>query len=53
MDKALKQRSWKWVAPYGLYAVQQSPGVVNNHFHGCYFREKCERLRTAFEPPRT
>jgi len=51
MAKALKKRGWKWVGPYGLYAVQQSLGVVNDHFHGCHFREECERLRTSFERP--
>ena len=51
MAKALRQRDWKWVGPYGLYAVQQSLGVVNDHFAGCFCREECAELRQGFVRP--
>lgn len=40
LSKALKKRGWKFVGPTTCYAFMQAMGLVNDHLHGCDFRDK-------------
>jgi DNA-3-methyladenine glycosylase I len=40
MSKELKKIGWKFVGPTTMYALMQSVGMVNDHVHGCDFRNQ-------------
>jgi DNA-3-methyladenine glycosylase I len=40
MSKQLKKLGWKFVGPTTMYALMQSVGMVNDHVHGCDFRDQ-------------
>jgi DNA-3-methyladenine glycosylase I len=48
----LKRRGWRFVGPTTVYAFMEAMGLVNDHLHGCDARERAERARAAFKPPR-
>ncbi len=52
LAKDLKKRGWRFVGPTTVYAFMQAMGLVNDHVHGCAARERAERARAAFDPPR-
>ncbi|MEO1291213.1 MAG: DNA-3-methyladenine glycosylase I [Pseudomonadota bacterium] len=39
LSKDLKARGWTFVGPTTAYAFCQAMGLVNDHLHGCAFRE--------------
>jgi DNA-3-methyladenine glycosylase I len=39
LSKELKNRGWKFVGPTTCYAFMQAMGLVNDHLHGCNFRD--------------
>lgn len=51
LSKALKKQGWKFVGPTTVYAFMQAMGLVNDHAHGCVYREKIEQARTYFKRP--
>ena len=51
ISKDLKKRGWSFVGPTTVYAFMQAMGMVNDHIHGCQFRERIERLRAEFVRP--
>lgn len=51
LSKALKQRGWKFVGPTTVYAFMQAMGLVNDHAHGCAFRDAAEAARARFLTP--
>jgi DNA-3-methyladenine glycosylase I len=38
LSKDLRRRGWTFVGPTTLYAFMQAMGLVNDHLHGCAFR---------------
>jgi DNA-3-methyladenine glycosylase I len=40
LSKDLKKRGWKFVGPTTCYAFMQAMGLVNDHLHGCDFRNR-------------
>lgn len=38
LSKDLKTRGWQFVGPVNCYAFMQATGIVNDHLHGCHFR---------------
>lgn len=40
LSKDLRRRGWKFVGPTTMHALMQATGMVNDHIHGCRFREK-------------
>jgi DNA-3-methyladenine glycosylase I len=46
LSKALKQRGWKFVGPTTVYAFMQAMGLVNDHAHGCAFRDAADAARS-------
>ena len=51
MAKALRKRGFRFFGPTTAYAFMQSMGMVNDHLHGCHWREVVEAERAAFERP--
>lgn len=51
LSKDLKRRGWSFVGPTTSYAFMQAMGLVNDHLHGCAFRNEVEQRRKAFRPP--
>ena len=51
ISKDLKKRGWSFVGPTTVYAFMQAMGMVNDHIHGCQFRERIEKLRAEFVRP--
>jgi DNA-3-methyladenine glycosylase I len=45
LSKDLKKRGWTFVGPTTVYAFMQAMGLVNDHLHGCFCREKAEAMR--------
>ena len=39
LSKDLRSRGWTFVGPTTMYAFMQAMGLVNDHLHGCAFRE--------------
>ena len=39
LSKDLRKRGWTFVGPTTMYAFMQAMGVVNDHLHGCAFRD--------------
>lgn len=40
LSKELRARGWTFVGPTTMYAFMQSMGLVNDHLHGCAFRNR-------------
>jgi len=40
LSKDLRSRGWTFVGPTTMYAFMQAMGLVNDHLHGCSFRNK-------------
>jgi DNA-3-methyladenine glycosylase I len=38
LSKDLRKRGWSFVGPTTMYAFMQAMGLVNDHLHGCAFR---------------
>ena len=38
LSKDLRKRGWTFVGPTTMYAFMQAMGLVNDHLHGCAFR---------------
>jgi DNA-3-methyladenine glycosylase I len=51
LSKALKQESWRFAGPTGVYAFMQAVGMVNDHLVGCARHGEVGRLQAAFERP--
>jgi DNA-3-methyladenine glycosylase I len=51
MSKDLKKRGWKFVGPTTVFAFMQAMGLINDHAHGCSFRNKVAEQRHQFVPP--
>lgn len=47
LSKDLRRRGWSFVGPTTMYAFMQATGVVNDHLHGCSYRQPgaASRLR--------
>jgi len=41
LAKDLKKRGWKFFGPTTAYAFMQAMGLVNDHVHGCEWRDIC------------
>jgi DNA-3-methyladenine glycosylase I len=39
LSKELRRRGWTFVGPTTMYAFMQAVGLVNDHLHGCSFRQ--------------
>jgi DNA-3-methyladenine glycosylase I len=39
LSKDLRTRGWSFVGPTTMYAFMQAMGLVNDHLHGCVFRD--------------
>ncbi|MFQ6551586.1 DNA-3-methyladenine glycosylase I [Aestuariibius insulae] len=52
LAKDLKTHGFKFVGPVSMYGVLQGCGLINDHFHGCDFRNACEADRAAFDVPK-
>jgi DNA-3-methyladenine glycosylase I len=39
LSKDLRKRGWTFVGPTTMYAFMQAMGLVNDHLHGCAFRQ--------------
>jgi DNA-3-methyladenine glycosylase I len=39
LSKDLRKRGWTFVGPTTMYAFMQAMGLVNDHLHGCAFRD--------------
>ncbi len=39
LSKDLRKRGWSFVGPTTMYAFMQAMGLVNDHLHGCAFRD--------------
>jgi len=50
LSKDLRARGWTFVGPTTMYALMQAMGLVNDHMHGCAFREPAETARAALAP---
>ncbi len=51
LSKDLKKLGWKFVGPTTVYAFMQAMGLVNDHYHGCFIREKVIEARKNFKKP--
>ena len=51
LSKDLKKLGWKFVGPTTGYAFMQAMGLVNDHYHGCFIREKVIEARKKFKRP--
>ena len=51
ISKDLKKRGWSFVGPTTIYAFMQAMGMVNDHLHGCHYREVIEQARREFVRP--
>jgi DNA-3-methyladenine glycosylase I len=40
LSKELRRRGWTFVGPTTLYAFMQAMGLVNDHLHGCQYRNR-------------
>ena len=40
LSKDLRKRGWSFVGPTTMYAFMQAMGLVNDHLHGCAFRNE-------------
>jgi DNA-3-methyladenine glycosylase I len=40
LSKDLRTRGWTFVGPTTMYAFMQAMGLVNDHLHGCAFRNR-------------
>lgn len=40
LSKDLKRRGWSFIGPTTAYAFMQAMGLVNDHLHGCDFRNQ-------------
>jgi DNA-3-methyladenine glycosylase I len=40
LSKDLRKRGWTFVGPTTMYAFMQAMGLVNDHVHGCAFRDR-------------
>ena len=40
LSKDLRKRGWTFVGPTTMYAFMQAMGLVNDHLHGCAFRDR-------------
>ena len=40
LSKDLRKRGWTFVGPTTMYAFMQAMGLVNDHLHGCAFRNR-------------
>ena len=47
LSKELRRRGWTFVGPTTMYAFMQAMGVVNDHLHGCAFRDARHSARKA------
>jgi DNA-3-methyladenine glycosylase I len=45
LSKDLRKRGWTFVGPTTIYAFMQAMGLVNDHLHGCAFRDGARSLR--------
>jgi len=45
LSKDLRKRGWTFVGPTTMYAFMQAMGLVNDHLHGCAFRDGARSLR--------
>ena len=43
LSKDLRKRGWTFVGPTTMYAFMQAMGLVNDHLHGCAFRDPATR----------
>ena len=50
LSKDLRKRGWTFVGPTTMYAFMQAMGLVNDHLHGCAFREGGDERRHSGEP---
>jgi DNA-3-methyladenine glycosylase I len=39
LSKDLRRRGWTFVGPTTMYAFMQAMGLVNDHLHGCSYRQ--------------
>lgn len=53
LSKALKKQGWKFVGPTTMYAFMQAMGMVNDHAHNCFIKQRVEHARQAFQLPLT
>ena len=51
ISKDLKKRGWSFVGPTTVYAFMQAMGMVNDHLHGCHYRDVVEDARRKFVRP--
>jgi len=51
LSKALKKKGWSFVGPTTCYAFMQAMGLVDDHLHGCFARDRVEKERAAFVRP--
>lgn len=52
LSKELRKRGWSFVGPTTVYAFMQAMGLVNDHLHGCLYRDESEAERRAFVRPK-
>ncbi len=52
LSAELRRHGFVFVGPTTVYAAMQALGVVNDHLHGCHWREVVESERAAFSVPR-
>ena len=45
LSKDLRKRGWTFVGPTTMYAFMQAMGLVNDHLHGCAFRDGARSFR--------
>ena len=50
LSKDLRKRGWRFVGPTTMYAFMQAMGLVNDHLHGCAFRNEKGRLNCFSRP---
>jgi DNA-3-methyladenine glycosylase I len=49
LSRELKRRGWTFVGPTTVYAFMQAMGLVNDHLHGCFVRERAREARRRFQ----
>ena len=52
LARDLKRRGFSFLGPTTMYALMQSVGIVNDHHHGCQFRDPVEGQRLHTIEPR-
>ena len=52
LSKDLRRLGWGFVGPTTVHAFRQATGLINDHVAGCAIRDKAERARKAFRPPK-